>query len=215
MELVTRNYWWPGVTKDMEKYVGNYDMCQRIKNRIEIPVGKLKLSEILDKPQTHLMMDFITKYVILDNLLQTTKIASVPATSGNFVAITEETSAEELAQLFRDNTQKLHKLLESIVLDKGLQFAVEIIKELNSMLGTETKLLTLFHPQTNIQIECMNQELDNKVYLTTKVSPFIVNYGRELRMEINIRRKGKIQEKMKQQADRGRKEVEIQKVRIK
>jgi len=60
-----------------------------------------------------------------------------------------------------------------------------------------------------------------------------VNYGRELRMEINIRRKGKIekvmefterikkvqeeaeamlkktQEKMKQQADRGRKEVEI------
>ena len=87
----------------MEKYVGNHDMCQRIKNKIEVPVGKLKLSEILDKPQTYLMMDFITKCVILDNLLQTTKIASFLATSGNFVAITEETSAEELAQLFRDN----------------------------------------------------------------------------------------------------------------
>ena len=49
MELVTRNYWWPGVTKDIRKYVKGYDMCQRMKNRIEPPVGKLKLSEVLEK----------------------------------------------------------------------------------------------------------------------------------------------------------------------
>ena len=28
----------------------SYDMCQRIKNRIETLVGKLKLSEVLKKP---------------------------------------------------------------------------------------------------------------------------------------------------------------------
>ena len=27
MELVTRNYWWPGVIKDVEKYVNSCDMC--------------------------------------------------------------------------------------------------------------------------------------------------------------------------------------------
>ena len=26
-ELVMRNYWWPGITKDMEKYVEGCDMC--------------------------------------------------------------------------------------------------------------------------------------------------------------------------------------------
>ena len=42
VELVTRNYWWPEVTKEVKKYVEGYDQCQRIKNRIEIPVGKLR-----------------------------------------------------------------------------------------------------------------------------------------------------------------------------
>ena len=50
MELVTRNYWWPGVIKDVEKYVEECDICQRMKNRTEIPVGKLKLSKVSEKP---------------------------------------------------------------------------------------------------------------------------------------------------------------------
>ncbi len=38
--LVTRNYWWPGVIKDIEKYVDRCDLCQRMKNRIKVLVGK-------------------------------------------------------------------------------------------------------------------------------------------------------------------------------
>jgi len=34
--------------------------------------------------------------------------------------------------------------------------------------------------------------VNNKVYLATKVSSFIANYGRELRMELDIRKKKKI-----------------------
>ena len=78
--------------------------------------------------------------------------------------------------------------------------------------------------------------INNKTYSITKVSPFIANYGREIRMGIDLRRKGKIekamefterirkvqeevetalskaQEEMKRQADRGRKEEEDWKV---
>ena len=49
VELVTRNYWWPGVTRDVGKYVEGCDLCQRMKNRTEEPVGKLKLSEVPQK----------------------------------------------------------------------------------------------------------------------------------------------------------------------
>jgi len=31
-ELVTRNYWWPGVTKEVGKYVNRCNACQRYKN---------------------------------------------------------------------------------------------------------------------------------------------------------------------------------------
>ena len=38
--------------------------------------------------------------------------------------------------------------------------------------------------------------VNNKVHLTTKMSLFIANYGRELRIRIDIRRKGKIKKTM-------------------
>jgi len=49
-ELVTRNYWWPGVTKEVRKYVDECNACQRYKNRSEAPVGKLIPNAIPEKP---------------------------------------------------------------------------------------------------------------------------------------------------------------------
>ena len=65
VELVTRNYWWPGVTMDVGKYVEGCDLCQRMKNRTEEPAGKLKLSEVPQKTWTHLTVDFITKLPVV------------------------------------------------------------------------------------------------------------------------------------------------------
>jgi len=62
--------------------------------------------------------------------------------------------------LFRDNIWKLHGLPKSIISDRGLQFAAEVISELNAVLRIESKLLMVFHPQTNGQTEKMNQELE-------------------------------------------------------
>jgi len=58
----------------------------------------------------------------------------------HFVATTEEILVERLARLFRDNVWKLHRLTESVVSDRGPQFAAELMKELNSMLGTDQPL---------------------------------------------------------------------------
>ena len=63
--------------------------------------------------------------------------------------------------------------------------------------------------------------INNKIHLATKISLFIVNYRRKLRMEADIRKKGKVekvmefverikkvQKDMKRQVDRGRKKSE-------
>jgi len=36
MELIIRNYWWPGMTKEVKRYVEGCDQCQRMKNRAEM-----------------------------------------------------------------------------------------------------------------------------------------------------------------------------------
>jgi len=78
----------------------------------------------------------------------------------HFVPTTKKTLAEGLARLFRDNVWKLHGLPESIILNRGPQFAAEIMQELNQMLGIESKLSTVFYPQTDRQTERVNQELE-------------------------------------------------------
>ena len=60
-----------------------------------------------------------------------------------FVATIEGILVEGLARLFRDNIWKLHGLPESVVSDRRSQFAVELTKELNRMLGVQTRLSML------------------------------------------------------------------------
>jgi len=47
------------------------------------------------------------------------------------------------------------------------QFVAELMKELNEILGIETKLSTVFHPQTDGQMERMNQELEQYLRIYT------------------------------------------------
>jgi len=153
VELVTRNYWWLGVTRDVGRYVEGCDLCQRMKNRTEEPAGKLKLSEVPKKPWSHLMVDFIMKLPVVAGKDAILVVCNQLSKMTYFVATTEGTSAEGLTRLFRDNIWKLYGLPESVVLDRGPQFAVELTKELNRMLGIKTKLSTAFHPQMDGQTE--------------------------------------------------------------
>ena len=168
------------------------------------------------------MIDFITKLPVVAGKNTIMVVCNQLSKMTYFVAMTEETLVEGLARLFRDNIWKLHGLLESVIFNRGPQFAAELTKELNRMLGIETKLLTVFHLQTNGQIEQINQELEqylwffmdhrqknwlewlasaefavnNKVHIVTKVLPFMANYRRELRMGGDIRKKGKVEKVM-------------------
>jgi len=98
-----------------------------------------------------------------------------------------------------------------------VQFVTGIIKELNNLLEIQTKLSTAYHPQTDGQMERINQELEqylrvfidhrqeqwldwlgmaelvynNKIHTATKILPFKVNYGQDPRMGFEGRRKGK------------------------
>ena len=130
-ELVTRNYWWPGVTRDVGRYVEGCNLYQRMKNKIEEVARKLKLSKVLEKLWTHLIVDFITKLPVVVGKDAILVVCDRLSKMTHFVVATEGMSAEGLARLFRDNVWKLHRLPESMVSDRRPQFVVELTKELN------------------------------------------------------------------------------------
>ena len=101
-------------------------------------------------------MDFITKLPLVAGKNAVLVICNRLSKIMHFVTTIEGTLAEGLVRLFRDNIWKLYGLPKSVVLDRRPQFAADLTKELNQMLGIETKLSIVFHPQTNSQIERMN-----------------------------------------------------------
>jgi len=202
-ELVTRNFWWPGVSQEVKRYVEGCDACQRNKNRTQAPAGKLIPNSILEKPWSHISADFITKLPLAQEYNSILVVVDRLTKMAHFILTTEKMTAGGLARLFRDNVWKLHGLPESIISDRGLQFAAGVMRELNTMLGIDSKLSMVFHLQTDGQTERMNQELEqylrmfidhrqeqwpewlgtaefaynNKVQTSTKVSPFKANSG--------------------------------------
>ena len=203
--------------KEVKQYVEGCDQCQRMKNRAEMPAGKLKPNQIPEKLWQHILVDFIMKLLVSKGHDSILVVCDRFSKISHFVAMTEKTIVEGLARMFRDNMWKLHGLPESMISDRGLQFVVGLTRELNKMLGIETKLSTAYYPETNGQTERTNQELEqylriyvnhrqnnwaewlataefafnNKVYIATKISPFQVNYGREPRIGFDIRKKRK------------------------
>ena len=103
VELVTRNYWWPGVTRDVGRYVEGCDLCQRMKNRAEEPADKLKLSKMPEKPWTHLIVDFITKLPVVAGKDAILIVCDRLSKMIHFVATMEGILVEGLARLFRNN----------------------------------------------------------------------------------------------------------------
>ena len=103
VELVTRNFWWPGITKEVKRYVEGCDACQRNKNRTEQPAGKLMPNSILEKPWTHISADFITKLPLAQGYNSILVVVDRLTKMVHFIPTTEKTSAEGLARLFRDN----------------------------------------------------------------------------------------------------------------
>ena len=60
-DLVTRNFWWPGVRNYVNNYVKTCDICQRNKASRHNPYGLLEPLPIPDTPWSSIGMDFIVK----------------------------------------------------------------------------------------------------------------------------------------------------------
>ena len=165
----------------------------------------------------HISADFITKLPLAQGYNSILVVVDRLTKMVYFVPTIEKTSVEGLARLFKDNVWKLHGLPESIISNRGPQFVAGLMRELNKMLGIKSKLLTVFHPQTDGQTERINQELEqylrmfinhrqeqwpewletavfsynNKMHSSMQMSPFKANYGQDPRMGFKGRKKGK------------------------
>ena len=68
-------------------------------------------------------------------------------------------TSEGIAKIYRDEVWKLHGIPRKILSNRGPQFASKFIEEFTKALGTTRQLSMAYYPQTDGQIERMNQEV--------------------------------------------------------
>ena len=106
-------------------------------------------------------MDFITKlpktrrgldtiWVVVDRLTK----------SAHFLAMKESTSTEDLAGMFIREIVSRHGVPVSIVSDRDPRFTSRFWEKFQNEMGTQLRLSTAFHPQTDGQSERTIQTLE-------------------------------------------------------
>ena len=83
----------------------------------------------------------------------------------HFILTHTTVTAEEAAKLFLHQVWKLHGLPKCVISDHGPQFIARFTRELYRLLGIKLASSTAWHPQTDGQTECVNQELDQYLQL--------------------------------------------------
>jgi transposase InsO family protein len=78
----------------------------------------------------------------------------------NFIALAENATARDTAKAFLKEVWKLHRLPKSIISDQDTKWTSEFWDGLCSLLGIKKRISISFHPQTDGQMERVNQTLE-------------------------------------------------------
>ena len=167
LELVSRSYWWP----HMSRYVGNYcracDLCLRTKAQRRKPVGELHPLPIPEERWSVVSLDFIVELPDAHGHDACLVVVDSVGKRGHMVPTTTTVTAAGTARLYFAHIWKLHGLPRAVLCDRGPQFVAEFMRELCRLLGVKVSSSTAYHPQTDGQTERVNQELEQYVRLFT------------------------------------------------
>ena len=164
VELVSRNYWWRGMTKFVRDYVNTCDTCRRGKNSHAKLPGLLKPNEIPDGPAQVVTNDFIIGLpsIVVNgrtyNALHL--VADWHTKLIHLIPCTEEIDSDGAADNFIREQFRLHGLPRKIISNRGPQFASKLFRAILKGIGVEGALSTAYHPQTDGQSERWNQEIE-------------------------------------------------------
>src|SRR4051812_30135507 len=163
LELIRKNYWWPGMTVFVKNYVTGCAICQQMKINTNpsapglIPIKGHKNA----RPFSQVGVDFITDLPESEGSDSLMVVVDHGSTKGVIsIPCNKTIDAPGTAKLYIEHVFKRFGLPDSILTDRGPQFAAETFREIGRLLEIKLAMSTAYHPQTNGETERMNQEIE-------------------------------------------------------
>jgi len=206
MELLSRNFYWTNVERDIRKYCSECDNCQRTKAPRHAKHGLLHPLELACKPWTHISTDFITDLPESEGATMILVVVDCFTKMAHFIPLRKKDSPT-VARAYLENVWKYQGFPEDVVSDRDSTFTGSFCTDLYNFLGIKRSMSTAYHPQTDGQTERINEVIEsylrsycnyeqndwasmlamaeyaynNSKHSSTKIPPFYTNYGFEPR----------------------------------
>ena len=173
LDLVKREFYWPGLRNYVSDYCRTCDNCSRNKAAHHKPYGLLKQLPIPERPWESISVDFIVELppssdsstanihdailVVVDRL---TKMSL-------FIPTTTKATSQELARLYVKHVFSKHGVPSDIVSDRGSTFTSQFTSALALLLNIKLNYSTAYHPETDGQTERTNQQIEGYLRMYT------------------------------------------------
>lgn len=168
---VKRTFSWPGMKKSVREFVAACGVCKQAKpEHVRYP-GLLQPLPIPEQAWQIVSLNFVeglprsrrfnSILVVVDKL---TQYAHLLPLSHSFTAI-------QVTQAYIDNVYKLHGLPQALISDRDCVFTSKLWKELFRLAGSQLRMSTAYHPQTDGQTERVNQCLEAYLHCYVHACP--------------------------------------------
>uniref|UniRef100_A0A0W0F8T0 Reverse transcriptase-rnase h-integrase n=1 Tax=Moniliophthora roreri TaxID=221103 RepID=A0A0W0F8T0_MONRR len=166
LDLMQRDYWWPGMAKFVKSFVDGCAVCQQMKINTHLtkvgiqplpstpnatPFQVITMDLVTDLPESY---GFDTIMVVVDHSSSKGAI---------FIPCTKKLDAPQAAELLLRNVYKRYGLPDKIISDRDPRFVAMVFQETMKLLGVKHAMSTSYHPQSDGETERVNQEME--IYL--------------------------------------------------
>ena len=164
LDLVSRQFWWPGMRDSIQSFVQSCLSCQKNKASTKRPFGLLKPLEIPDSRWHTVTLDFIMDLpksadgnnailVLVDKLTKYVHLVPTRKTC----------TSEDVSRLFLTHIYQFHGVPKVLISDRDSRFTSEFWRAFCKRLGIQPRFSTAFHPQTDGQTERTNRVLEEVI----------------------------------------------------
>ena len=203
VDLIRRDYTWPGLREFVKNYCKSCTTCMRAKPQRHKPYGLLKQLPIPERPWNSISMDFIETLPTSSGCDSILVVVDRLSKQSIFIPTTIHCTSEDLAIIFITHVFSKHGVPEHVTSDRGPEFVSRFFRSLGKALDMKLHFTSGYHPEGDGQTERTNQTLEqylrifcnyqqdnwytllplaefaynNTPSATTGISPFFANKG--------------------------------------